>query len=777
MISRRRVLAVAVAALAGLTVGAFGGTGQNRTLPNGTHALDFGVSIRFDATQQQINRIISVLIGGSFVLADATDGQVRFGRVKLFNNEEGGAEAEIWIHEEEGVAYTNNWGGWYGQAGGRISLYYPNNFDRSLIQDLQGPVNVPMQWYTYTPAHEMVHLLWRVWDEYIGPDDCCVRTTKQPCLNQNVCDCEPFPGSKNATFCLMDNYYNRGGNFDVDPPGTGVYTLNELCVASNHDPDADTTQEQHEVSCWEWIAQHSTRALDPPDGLPEDEPPQVPAPFFEVLPCGGANGNYVISLDKSESMDTIDAGDSASRLHLAKQGAQIFVNVARGGNNLGAIAFATTPDVIFPIAEVDPLDEEATKSAARDAIMQVTTECCTTATGAAIVAGQQQLLGPPAVCRIPFMLYADGSADDGPEELDFVDSLVEDHITVTTVAIGNEPDTKELIMLSRRTSGEHYHVVNASSLPRTSAFMAARNTGSGVIAARRGNTAGPATAPIPVDVLTDEVTFVFSWNNPDTAFLFLLVAPSGRVINEFNARSNPDVDYFTGMSQKVFRVRNPPSGDWSFIQVALAGGHTDYDFIAITSPSNVLSLGAMAVEPVSPCGVPGAAIQIEANPMFEGRSLLGATVTGTVTRPDGAVERIVLLDDGGPLSGDREPDDGVYSALLTPGVAGTYTFELITEAVAAVTYGGERLFATIGDVARVLTAPPFTRTILTTAVAAPVDTAGDIDGDGVIGVPDLLILLSLWGRCPGPTTPCPADFDCDGQVAVSDLLRLLANWR
>ena len=93
------------------------------------------------------------------------------------------------------------------------------------------------------------------------------------------------------------------------------------------------------------------------------------------------------------------------------------------------------------------------------------------------------------------------------------------------------------------------------------------------------------------------------------------------------------------------------------------------------------------------------------------------------------------------------------------------------------TYGGERLFATIGDVASVLTAPPFTRTILTTAVAAPVDTAGDIDGDGVIGVPDLLILLSLWGRCPGPGETCPADFDCDGQVAVSDLLRLLANWR
>ncbi|MHC4414821.1 MAG: hypothetical protein ACYS0G_06010 [Planctomycetota bacterium] len=48
----------------------------------------------------------------------------------------------------------------------------------------------------------------------------------------------------------------------------------------------------------------------------------------------------------------------------------------------------------------------------------------------------------------------------------------------------------------------------------------------------------------------------------------------------------------------------------------------------------------------------------------------------------------------------------------------------------------------------------------------------DIDGDGSVGVSDLLALLASWGPCKG----CPADFDGDGNVGVTDLLDLLANW-
>jgi hypothetical protein len=48
----------------------------------------------------------------------------------------------------------------------------------------------------------------------------------------------------------------------------------------------------------------------------------------------------------------------------------------------------------------------------------------------------------------------------------------------------------------------------------------------------------------------------------------------------------------------------------------------------------------------------------------------------------------------------------------------------------------------------------------------------DLDGDGVVGITDFLILLANWGFCPG----CPADLDCNGVVGITDLLMLLADW-
>lgn len=52
---------------------------------------------------------------------------------------------------------------------------------------------------------------------------------------------------------------------------------------------------------------------------------------------------------------------------------------------------------------------------------------------------------------------------------------------------------------------------------------------------------------------------------------------------------------------------------------------------------------------------------------------------------------------------------------------------------------------------------------------------GDLNGDGVVDVSDLLILLAAWGDCPS-SDPCPAELNGDDAVDVADLLILLANW-
>ncbi len=48
---------------------------------------------------------------------------------------------------------------------------------------------------------------------------------------------------------------------------------------------------------------------------------------------------------------------------------------------------------------------------------------------------------------------------------------------------------------------------------------------------------------------------------------------------------------------------------------------------------------------------------------------------------------------------------------------------------------------------------------------------GDLDGDCIVGVADLLILLGEWGQ-----RDSPADLNGDGIVGVKDLLILLGNW-
>jgi bacillopeptidase F len=58
------------------------------------------------------------------------------------------------------------------------------------------------------------------------------------------------------------------------------------------------------------------------------------------------------------------------------------------------------------------------------------------------------------------------------------------------------------------------------------------------------------------------------------------------------------------------------------------------------------------------------------------------------------------------------------------------------------------------------------------ALEAGSECTADIDGDGSVGILDLLTLLDAWGENPGH----PADLDGDGNVGINDLLMLLADW-
>lgn len=63
------------------------------------------------------------------------------------------------------------------------------------------------------------------------------------------------------------------------------------------------------------------------------------------------------------------------------------------------------------------------------------------------------------------------------------------------------------------------------------------------------------------------------------------------------------------------------------------------------------------------------------------------------------------------------------------------------------------------------------------AVAEP--RAADINGDGVVDVSDLLMVINAWGGCENPPAECPADIappSGDSMVDVNDLLAVISDW-
>lgn len=57
-----------------------------------------------------------------------------------------------------------------------------------------------------------------------------------------------------------------------------------------------------------------------------------------------------------------------------------------------------------------------------------------------------------------------------------------------------------------------------------------------------------------------------------------------------------------------------------------------------------------------------------------------------------------------------------------------------------------------------------------------VHRAGDVNGDDLVNVADLLLVITSWGACPKPPAACMGDLNASGTVDVADLLLVITNW-
>ena len=58
------------------------------------------------------------------------------------------------------------------------------------------------------------------------------------------------------------------------------------------------------------------------------------------------------------------------------------------------------------------------------------------------------------------------------------------------------------------------------------------------------------------------------------------------------------------------------------------------------------------------------------------------------------------------------------------------------------------------------------------AIATVALCPADLDGDGQVGVGDILAILAAWGPCDD----CPEDLDASGVVDFGDVLEVLSAW-
>jgi uncharacterized repeat protein (TIGR01451 family) len=664
----------------------------NGTFKNGVY--NFCVSVRFNATPAQLTQIRTAFQNASQIFADATNGQQRFGTITIVNDSGASQSADYWVFPMAGRAMATL--GRYGVRGEHVELYFPSNFQGTSAINGFCPATGPMgaDGDAYTIAHEHAHHAFGVVDEYSGPGIA------------NGADCAARPDTATLNFCLMDNYFCRGGRAF----GTG-YTLNEFCVTSNHDLDGNTFQGP---ACWNTISSHSKRAATAPVGLPTDAPPASHTVAFNTG-FGGLRVMFVI--DRSGSMIT------DQRLDLAKQAAKLFVNFMRTGDSIGLASFECSTSVDFPLTTITG---GGTKSAIKSSIDSLVANGSTNI-GGGVLAGLGQLTSQPdRSCNEIVVLLTDGDHNCGTDPNSTIAMLQDAGVTVLTVGVGSGISTSgeaSLQNLASQTSGKYFRASNSFSLIGVflQLLLESRVKSNGLLqraplAIQSGQV---SEIQVPVETGAESAIFGVGIANPADSITVSLRSPSGTIITPGSV--GPNVEFNSEPNSKAYQILTPEAGTWTIIISAgtivngnlevFSSAEHDGSHFGVSATKETLAFPEVA--------------EIQAAPTFGGETVIGATVMGNVVRPDGSKVVITLFDDGLAIHGDKIPGDGIYTALFSQyNVSGTYTFELTVTSSGGMTSSGEALF----DFAPPNTkpVPAFTRMASATVVVNGVVQGSDV---------------------------------------------------
>jgi hypothetical protein len=237
--------------------------------------------------------------------------------------------------------------------------------------------------------------------------------------------------------------------------------------------------------------------------------------------------------------------------------------------------------------------------------------------------------------------------------------LLEEDVQVYSVALGSFPDPTALANVAAASAGHFFAASSAAELPGVFASI--------VTMAGAGTPVGESfesqLPPGDVQRMDFDVSGFAGTLRASVSFAagtdlgFELVAPDGTRI-DFDAPP-PGVEAFESDVQKALTVPAPLPGAWYTVVTERSGAAAAYDLIAFVDSLELeLSTRARA----NPAEYP-APMQVEIA-VVAGVPVGGASVRGSVLRPDATRVDVVFSDDGAAVHGDAKADDGVYSTLF-----------------------------------------------------------------------------------------------------------------
>lgn len=661
-----------------------GSTCANRNVFNIT------VAVLYDAPTTDITAIENLITAGSAALFDVTDGQAEIGQATIHNNAISSNQADLVIHPSPPPGTDGVW--WQALTG----FFRNGGFMEVSIDNITDPGN-----QGYILAHEFTHLVFDARDEYenrqpncgaeigecvagVNAGNNCTRDLDCPgsTCGDDIGNC-PDPASGEE-----DSLMNRNGTEFCWGQGNPA-DLTDLS-GGNHDPTNETEQSscRDDRSVWDQVVWSWPTTFLKPAGAPDPE-----ANGAVVDPVNFVVSNdavrVVLVLDESGSMDL----ESPTRMERLKVAANDFIATAENDTELGIVSYAsdaetTSGRVIVPIAAlgnnrtawtnaVNGLNP-STRTNIGDGLQESRTQIMT---AGGVTANTYIVLMTDGLNNEP---QPQASADANLQEAidDLLDSGIPVYVTCTGGDLGLQSQCAEI---ASGTNGFNADSANAAQLPENFVDFHERITGYQIIDSFYGNFANieeylprvdsPSYADkssrspffrrnVFVDQGSESVSFTLLWEDARTRAILTLIGPDGKT---YQTGSIPQGQYV--------RIDSPKSGDWQMIIHPV--GYTNSDFVARAYTHNkvnnfIATLRKPSYEPNEEIYVYAFAKSVGGTVTKEGEKIIAE-----VTRPDGAKEKIELLDNGRDATGqgDDMAGDGIFTGVYKNTVLkGAYGF-------------------------------------------------------------------------------------------------------